>query len=75
MQNIQNKKNQSIRGKSQIDGIYQEILIYLNNNFDLKITKGKFFVEKMSPVKSGYFITDIFNYPKYINLFFLIYCL
>ena len=75
MQNIQNKKNQSIRGKSQIDGIYQEILIYLNINFGLKITKGKFLVQKMSPVKSGYFITDIFNYPKYINLFFLIYCL
>ena len=75
MQNIQNKENQSIRGESQIDGIYQEILIYLNINFGLKITKGKFLVQKMSPVKSGYFITDIFNYPKYINLFFLIYCL
>ena len=75
MQNIQNKENQSIRGESQIDGIYQEILIYLNINFGLKITKGKFLVQKMSPVKSGYFITEIINYPKYINLFFLIYCL
>ena len=75
MQNIQNKENQSIRGESQIDGIYQEILIDLNINFGLKITKGKFLVQKMSPVKSGYFITEIINYPKYINLFFLIYCL
>ena len=69
------EEKKPIRGESQIDGIYQEILLYLNNNFDLKITKGKFLVEKMSPVKSGYFITEIFIYPKYINLFFLIYCL
>lgn len=54
------EKEKPIREESQIDGIYQEILIYLNNNFDLKITKGKFLVEKRSPVKSGYFISEIF---------------
>ena len=30
------EEEKPIRGESQIDGIYQEILIYLNNNFDLK---------------------------------------
>jgi hypothetical protein len=44
MQNTQNKKKQSIKGESQINGIVQEILFYLNYNLDLKITKAKFLV-------------------------------
>ena len=57
-----------IRAEMIIGGMYlkeisdQETLIYMINNFDLKITTGKSIVDKVAPEKATNFFPNLIKY-------------